>query len=212
MFLSNDKRCEFLVWGFIRNIERAIKGYHLIPSDIYHLIYIHQMFDRWNAKYETKNNKIDVTRSIISITGDDTAFGTYAISRGVFTWRVIIISSISWMRGSMNGSKPHIGIIEDNDKYISQFRYDSDWDDYGYKLCAGDGSLYSYSKRQDKTIIDCLWNKEGDILEMMLDLNERTLSFKINNKDFGILFRNIKQCSYRLALSAGSHCSEFMIS
>ena len=146
----NDKRGEYLVWGFVRNVEQIIKTHNIIPSEIYYLIYNHQRFDQWNKKYETNKNRIDITRSIISITGDDTAFGANAISRGVFTWRLIIISS-----SLMTGSKPEIGIIEDNDKYISQFRYDPDWDDYGYKLCAGDGALYSYSMRH-KNISDCI--------------------------------------------------------
>ena len=102
-----------------------------------YLIYLHQRYDQWDNKYKSENNKIDITRSIISMNGkDDTAYGSFVVRRGVFTWRLRIISSSSAYGHSC---RPCIGIIENNDEYLKEFRFDIDWDDYGYKLCVGDG-------------------------------------------------------------------------
>ena len=41
-----------------------------------------------------------------------------------------------------------------------------------------------------------IWCKDGDVLEMTLDLDQATLSFKVNDEDFGAVFKNIKKRSY----------------
>ena len=41
----------------------------------------------------------------------------------------------------------------------------------------------------------------GDIIDVYLDFNERTLSFSINNKDYGVAFDNIKTGDYRFGVT-----------
>ena len=43
--------------------------------------------------------------------------------------------------------------------------------------------------------------EDGDVLEMTVDLNEHTLSSKVNDTDLGALSTNIADEEYRLALS-----------
>ena len=45
------------------------------------------------------------------------------------------------------------------------------------------------------------WHNEGDILEINLDLNEKTLSAKVNDKDFGVVFKKVSKKRYRFAIS-----------
>ena len=97
---------------------------------------------------------------------------------------------------------PYIGIIEDNVKYMKQYQNDNNWDEHGYQLSACPEVFYgSDDECEHDDDYECKWNKDGDILEMTLNLNERTLSFALNDEDYGNAVRNIKQTKYRLALS-----------
>ena len=48
----------------------------------------------------------------------------------------------------------------------------------------------------------CIWNKNGHILEMIFDLNEQTLTLRVNNADFIAAYSNIAtpKEGYRLAM------------
>ena len=43
--------------------------------------------------------------------------------------------------------------------------------------------------------------KNGDIIEMILNLNTLCLSYKINEKNYGTAFKNIENTSYRAAIT-----------
>ena len=45
--------------------------------------------------------------------------------------------------------------------------------------------------------IDCV---DGDVIEMILDLTQLTLSFKINDIDYGVAYENIIKDKYRLGV------------
>ena len=45
--------------------------------------------------------------------------------------------------------------------------------------------------------VDC---QNGDILEMILNLNQYTLRYKINGKDYGVAFEDIEKTKYRAAI------------
>ena len=51
------------------------------------------------------------------------------------------------------------------------------------------------------------WNHQGDILEMKLDLDNKTLSYKVNDSDFVELFPQIEISSkgYRFALGVNQN-------
>ena len=42
--------------------------------------------------------------------------------------------------------------------------------------------------------------KQGDVIEMILNLNKLQLSYKVNGEDYGIAFNNISDTTYRAAL------------
>ena len=46
---------------------------------------------------------------------------------------------------------------------------------------------------------------KGDIIEMNLDMNERTLTYKINDDDYGVAFHIDGYCKYCAAISLGKH-------
>ena len=42
--------------------------------------------------------------------------------------------------------------------------------------------------------------KTGDVIDMILDLNTYTLSYKCNEQDLGVAFKNIEETTYRAAV------------
>ena len=90
-------------------------------------------------------------------------------------------------------------------------KYDArgDWDRVGHQLCAGNNELWDKSGRPCY-YANCRWRETGDILEMILDLNEKTLRYILNGKDCGIAFNDIDDGSYRLAVTCwGGTGAEF---
>ena len=80
-------------------------------------------------------------------------------------------------------------------------------------------TLYGDDEYQDTDIADviivnhkcnCVWRNDGDISEIILDLDTGSLEFVVNGTDCGVAFSNIPQKSYRLALTCdGAQGSEF---
>ena len=60
------------------------------------------------------------------------------------------------------------------------------------------GNVSGYDSEVAKYGIPCV---EGDIIEMELDLNNLTIKYIINGKDYGIAFNNIENCNYRAAVT-----------
>ena len=183
-----------------------------IPFEIYDIIYLHhQLCDKWSVNYSNKTIKVDSTQSLIvaQTHGISTAFGQFIISSGVFKWqiRIISINKSNGNKTNMFTTGPYIGIvdIDSDDKYLTKYQNDDDWDDIGYQYCAGIGELIcSITNGQQKTReswLESCWKRVGDVLEMELDLNQRTLSFRINDGNINVGFSNIKQARYRLAFT-----------
>ena len=207
---KKDRRRELLVAGYVRDIERAHK-IHRIPAEINDIIYLYQrLYDEWSKQYSSKKVTIDEIGSMITMHCDQdvTAFGCHVVTKGIFKWRIKMVKFT--YDEKIDGSPPYVGIIEDNEEYMEEYKNSCDWDENGYLLCCKIGRLLC----GDILTSDypCRWNKEGDILEMTLDLNERTLSFKVNDEDYGVAFEDIEEREYRLAFG-GYKCdgSQFML-
>ena len=204
MATKHEERQMLLVWGFVRNIQQMYKSL-IIPLEINDIIYLYQTFcDEWSKKYSHPNAIIDETQTNVKFIMNkrQTAFGDFVVKQGGFQWKLQIISF-----NKTNGNYyPCVGVIEDDVNYTIHQQY-SIWDEVGYQLCAGNSDLNSLNDNEyisDSHTADnyeCEWKNEGDILEIILDLDQRTLRFAVNGKDCGIAFRDVKQTSYRLALT-----------
>ena len=135
--------------------------------------------------------------------GFATAYGSATITEKVHKWLIKIM--VLHRDEEKYLVAPYIGIIEDKEEYLRESQNDDKWEDHGYQLCGGRNSGYTYSQIEGGDHVTdhygCIWDKEGDVLEINLDLEKRTLAFKLNEKDYGVAFSNIKQTSYRLALT-----------
>ena len=209
-----EERQKLLVCGFVRNMEQVYKSLN-IPLEINDIIYLYQrLCEEWNKKYSHPKAIIDETKANIKFIDGmrQTVFGNYVVEEGVFRWKLKIISFNNMRDGY---GYPYIGIIE-NDVDLTGYQNYGFWDEVGCQLTAGNSGLYSHDDdystdddiaREDMDIVavthnyECEWKKVGDILEIILDLDERTVRFVVNDIDCGVAFRNIKQTSYRLALT-----------
>ena len=82
---------------------------------------------------------------------------------------------------------------------MQQYQDSPNWDQKGYQLTSAPILWHKFENYS----YECAWKNDGDILEMILDLNDRTLRFKMNDKDYGIAFDEVDTnvVGYRLALT-----------
>ena len=193
---------ELLVWGYVREIEMEYKQMN-IPFEINDIIYLYQRFcDEWSKRYSNSTLVIDEKEdgNSVCFKNDEisTAFGEHVVEQDVFKWKLKVkrMMDVKYYSGY-----PFIGIMENNDNNLSEYSADGGWSDCGYQLCAGNNGLWCPTGERGTDGFECKWKKPGDILEIVLDLNERTVRFILNDEDCGVAFKDIKKTHYRLALT-----------
>ena len=178
MSTETDDERELLVAGFVREIEKAFKVKN-IPIELINIIYyIKEYVMNFVQRYSSDAIEIDETKTVITMRSMNTAtaYGTRIVSEGIFKWK---IKMVKWTHDGISGSPPFIGIIEDDDKYLKRFRNATGWFSYGYELCGSSGSLYAPDGGLHEAIDgNCKWEKEGDVLEVFLNLDDRTQNLK----------------------------------
>ena len=197
-----EKSQRLLVSGFVRNAGE-IYNIKNIPTDINTIIHLFlKFYDHWSQKYSSDKMEIDNNGLSCTVRGkrESSVFGTTVVETGVFVWRIEIEQAVI----DEDDEGPFVGIIVDDPKILEKFQNDDGWDNYGYQLCAVDGAVVpNGSMGGTKTwYYGCKWHKTSDILEISLDLNERTLSFKVNDKDYGVAYKDIEKRKYRLVLTS----------
>lgn len=193
-----------VVHGYIRVIEQK---YNInIPKEINELIYLYQVFsDTWDKKLSHSDLVIDDTALSVKWKKQNatTAFGSNVIqipSVGICRWKLRIKTIVD----SLWVACPYIGIIQsNNDLQITEYADRGAWDHNGCQLCAGNSGLHSDNAAFESVDYpgNLEWRTVGDVLEMILDLSNKTLRFVLNDKDYGIAFSDIENGSYRLALT-----------
>ena len=206
--LCKSYRQDLLVSGYVRAIEEICIDSLLqnVPTAINDIIYLYQMlYDGWSRRYSNKRILISNNSRMILVdkNGDRTAFGASVISPQnikIFRWRIKMISA----KDGFKETPSFIGVIADDEEAMRGYHDSLGWSRCGYQLCGGSGELYC-NYHETKCIAtnsyQCRFHKEGDVLEMTLDLNELTISYALNGQDFGVAFHNIKPRNYRLAWS-----------
>ena len=193
---------ELLVWGYVRDIEKVYE-FVAIPDDISDLIYLFQHFcDQWSKQHSHPKIIIDEEQQKITInpTKCVTAFGSTLVEQGIFSWK-IKIDRIDPAR-KWKSAYPYVGVIKDDDDNSKFFTSSGYWNGRGYQCCGGSG--YICGVKFQTSEVNCKWHQKDDILEIILDLDAKTLRLIMNDEDHGIVFDNIEESKYRLALSAAA--------
>ena len=88
-------RQALLVWEYIRNIEKQYETLNIVPVEINNIIYFFKrLYDEWNTKYKFKHVTIDQDGPLVTVqSGKEIMMcGKEIIKKGVFIWRIRIIS------------------------------------------------------------------------------------------------------------------------
>ena len=120
------------------------------------------------------------------------------IECGTFLWRFKIDDCSNGV-GWDDGGKFMIGIwkVNGDEEPQTDTYFTRDGDGYGFDPVGGVISNDAgYTSADQKYGVKC---KNGTIVEMLLDMNELTLSYKINDKDYGKAF-DVEKCKYRAAV------------
>ena len=187
--------------GYLRRIQSLLPSHNIyyrnIPSLVCHwcllYFYIKECFDVTKSEKNcsfTKDNTV-VTKDNITLRG--TIFLMNVVRKGIHKWKfkLIKVQRYALTIGVWKGEQT------DNTGSISTDEF-SKGKAYGFMvnhqlLIPGDAP----SRKRHWTYTTC---KSGDVVEMILDLNKRQLSYSVNNESLGIAYNDIQQTCYRAAL------------
>eukprot|EP01084_Bolivina_argentea_P019181 35669_1 len=167
--------------------------------------------DQWDIKSIT-NTRLKMQQNIITKTGHyyvpTTIFLKTLVSKGICAWKFKIIKT-----GTEANLGPFIGIwkskyggkIPDSSGgfHAKKKRYISELKNRDYVFDAGSGLKKNpqTDNRMDHGEKYAGRCKDGDVVEMCLNMDLLSLSFKVNGKDYGNAFLKIEKCSYNAAVS-----------
>eukprot|EP01084_Bolivina_argentea_P065221 118900_1 len=122
-------------------------------------------------------------------------FGRDVVDCGIFKWNI----QINKLPQKTNEYDPIVGIIQDSTKNLTDYSIDT-WDEQciGYRYC---GNGYFTDIDGDGGYHHIEFNYIGDILQIVLNMDEFTIDFSINGEEC-VTFSNIETSQYRLAIIA----------
>eukprot|EP01084_Bolivina_argentea_P093678 168445_1 len=194
-----NKRIRYTIYGYTRRTERLL--FMLLSDDIKAIMCkFYDASDTWNKIFTRKNilikeNYIKMSKNM---KGGGTAYGNKIIKSGDYYYCQLTLKG--------NFDALYVGIIHDKPHVLNTYQYGKwDWNAKGY------GYVLNCKYKGFRSPNDCYpgisyggeWYKDGDVLEMMVDLtdNNANIAFVINGKNYGIVDVEIsKYHSYRLAV------------
>ena len=189
------QRNKDLAFGYVNKSEKANKS--TIPSMIKYLclVYLNQNKDEFDEENTHKDIKIDGNTVKALKCGIKCTYLRNLVSTGVHQWRFKCGCTTEYPLGDI------IGIIRINDKSLPLDVY--------FDCAKKRISAYAFGVA-GKVVGDGIESTHGniyggkceinDIIEMTLDFNELTLSYKINQIDYGKAF-DIIPGEYRAAMT-----------
>lgn len=186
--------------GFIKQCQQLLPSdsvYYTIPSLVIHWILLYfslgDEFDQHHKSFKlTQNNRIAETKD----NANSIVLSSKRVNSGIHRWKIHLIKqstkNLNWKRvlgiwKTSHSIPAHMNTNVAYEHYPGQL--------YGWIINAnlktnGDKrNFMQYAKRECVT---------GDIIEIILDLNQQTLSFICNGKDVGVAFDNVDKTEYRM--------------
>ena len=189
------------VFGYVRDATKNMKFFmnmH-VPSEVINVIFeFYLLGDSWNTEYAQHIYITDEYKMENIKPYDDhcAAYGNVVVKQGtVYKW-TIKLTKYSLCGGNIH--HPYIGVIKDDPSILKSYKYRGhSFAPHGYLFCCGKQRIL----RPTKKSYGREFNKVGDIMEMILDLQNYTLRYIVNGVDCGIAFENIEKCDYRLGVN-----------
>ena len=202
---ANGKRIktDILVVGWVR--EFSISNKLIIPKDITNTCFVFWLLkvcDEWDKYYSTAHYRFSNDSVSLQVKDDEdghldytpSMYGSHSIGSGSYQWTITIKRNVDWIC---------VGIIEDKHKILQKFLTENDYDyENGGFVMLPTGVIY-YRGGITFDFCDELkgsWD-ESLIVIMTLNMDDHTLSYKINDKDYGIAMEDIPQKSYRFVIN-----------
>ena len=202
-----NQRTKDLVYGYTAKVQNSFPSdivFYTIPKSIIHWIllyfYIGDEFDEENmhSTYTLNDDKSAVTKNQSSNSGS--LFLTRKARFGVHSWIFKLIK----VDGSLFSMT--IGIWKTKYQIDTRYAVRSRMYNgkvYGWMLM-DDAQTYLINDAKYEFGLTGDYAKscgEGDIVEMILDLDKLQLRYKVNGNNYGIAFENIEQTEYIAAVS-----------
>eukprot|EP01084_Bolivina_argentea_P289424 496999_1 len=170
--------------GYIRNNCNI-----MIPSEIVKIcLLFYVLIEQWDEKCKSKDIRIDgdtIEKIKTHISWQRSAYLSNTATEGIHCWRFKI--------DQYSGNWTMLGVwkIKCKPMVPEKFCTANYHSTYAYIISKGSktvdgGNEYSYG-------IEC---KNGDVVEMELDLKQLTLSYKVNDKDYSVAYE-IEKASYK---------------
>ena len=199
-----DQQTKDIVHGYTRCVQDSFPDdsiFYTISEIIIHwiLLYVHphDIFDAKNTHctYKLSQDKLAVTKEEYSNEG--CCYLTRRAEKGIHTWQFRLTQVDPDLYSVTIGVYKTTYALDPSDavrtapgKYV-----------YGWMLCddeetylVGDGQ----KAENENYAKSC---QQGDIVEMILNLNESNFRYKVNGEDYGIAFDNIEETEYVATVS-----------
>ena len=199
---GNRIKTDILVSGYTRQ-EGDRYGME-IPQEIMMLIFrfwFIAVCDTW--KKSLCCSLFDITNECARLTKKATVedegfwlcsvFGHHVVDHGIFEWKIKFNTNIKWIC---------IGVCFDDEEMLKKNKENND---YGFDKDAGCFLLNSngiiYHKNTDYVEYCDAFTIKDTVITMTLDIDKNSISYKINDKDYGVAYDQLIQDKYRLAVT-----------
>ena len=190
-----DKRSIFAVYGYIHKYNPLF-----LDPIIDIILCFYYLADEWDAECIGSNLELIDGKTVKrdSGFGCGSAFLTNTVSDGIFSWKFKIIEDSNELNFGIYKLKAGPPSNIQGRRFFGQ-------PNSGYTMDVADPSgkaiLMDPTKKGCAPLRPyCNSCNIGDVVEMILDCDECTLSFKINDIDYGVAFDNIEKTEYRAAI------------
>ena len=201
---------------FCKGYARLFSDNKYIPEDIICLlIMFYRLFEEWLYYTKMKITKSDTIYfndiCECQTSGAQTVYGISDVSKGYHHWtlkllkfnpnnqqhlyesyRIIVGITGSDHKRDYSYSNNYTSIIDNQYQFIWNYK------EYNKKEALS-GLAPDISNGYDKQYGQV--GKQGDFIDIYLDFDQKTISFGINGKDYGVAFENIELGIYRLAVT-----------
>ena len=195
---GNRIKTDILVAGYMREAGDECKL--LIPNDINKVCFEYWLIsicDEWDKELSSDNVKYDEqTFTKQSNYGFASIYGCLGIDKGSHIWQIKVKSDVKFLA---------IGIIQDDEQILNEYKHGCKYViDNGCCLEVTQGKFYHGTTSAERALVYCqdkLTPLQGTIFTMTLDMDTHTLSYKINDKDYGVATDKLDKSKYRLVVT-----------
>ena len=194
---------DILVFGYMR-LEG--KTYNVsIPDEIMRLCFSFwflDVCDVWSKAQSCSCYTIDGPNAeLINLPKDKnefwmmSAFGTQSVSQGIFEWKIRFKTAIQWIC---------MWIIFDDEEVIRQSERSNSYsfnEGEGCCLLNSLGNMYHHACNYGNCGFTESFQDKDTLITMTLDMDKHSISYKINDKDYGVGYDGLYKDKYRLAVT-----------